>query len=237
MSRRIVDGGTPVTGGVGDARGRLSAEEFQLLFESAPGCYLVLDPGYTIVAVSDAYLRATMTERGLIVGRPLFEVFPDNPGNPEADGVRNLRGSLDRVLERRQADAMPVQKYDIERPAGEGGGFESRYWSPVNSPVLGRNGEVVFVIHRVEDVTELVGMRTGADGTAGPGSGDSSGNPAGPAEQGSPGVSPDRDEMLVDVLQRSRELGLANRKLEDARSATSDFLSRMSHELRTPLTS
>ena len=35
--------------------------DFQLLFESAPGLYLVLAPDLTIVAVSDAYLRATMT--------------------------------------------------------------------------------------------------------------------------------------------------------------------------------
>ncbi len=43
--------------------------------------------------------------------------------------------------------------------------------------------------------------------------------------------------MVIDLLQRSQELAQANRQLEDARSATSGFLSRMSHELRTPLTS
>ena len=43
--------------------------------------------------------------------------------------------------------------------------------------------------------------------------------------------------MVIDILQRSQELAQANRQLEDARSATSEFLSRMSHELRTPLTS
>jgi len=42
------------------------APDFQALFEAAPGSYLVLDPGLRVVAVSDAYLRATMTER---VGR------------------------------------------------------------------------------------------------------------------------------------------------------------------------
>lgn len=63
------------------------APDFKALFESAPGCYLVLAPDLTIVAVNDAYLQATMTEREKILGRRLFEVFPDNPDDPEATGV------------------------------------------------------------------------------------------------------------------------------------------------------
>ncbi len=130
--------------------------DFRILFESVPGLYLVLSPDFTIVAVSDAYLSATMTTRAAIVGRDIFDVFPDNPAEPEATGTRNLRASLVRVLEHRRPDTMAVQKYDIRRPEAEGGGFEERYWSPVNSPVLEKNGAVAYIIHRVEDVTEVV---------------------------------------------------------------------------------
>jgi len=137
----------------------LPLPDFRLLFESAPGLYLVLTPGFKIVAVSDAYLRATMTSRDQILGKGLFEVFPDNPDDPGATGVRNLRASLDRALQTRQPDTMAVQKYDIRRPESEGGGFEERYWSPVNSPVIGSHGEVVNIIHRVEDVTEFVRLK------------------------------------------------------------------------------
>src|SRR4029077_12039216 len=84
--------------------------EFRALFESAPGLYLVLTPDLTIVAVSDAYLRATMTERDKILGRGLFEIFPDNPDEPGATGVSNLRGSLQRVLSDKVPDTMAVQK-------------------------------------------------------------------------------------------------------------------------------
>ena len=90
--------------------------DFRILFQSAPGLYLVLRPDLTIVAVTDAYLRATMTTRDEILGRGLFEVFPDNPGDPNATGVRNLRASLNRVLQNKVADIMAVQKYDIRRP-------------------------------------------------------------------------------------------------------------------------
>ncbi len=128
--------------------------DFRHLFESAPGLYLVLTRDLTIVAVSDAYLRATMTRREEILGRPLFEVFPDNPDDTDATGVSNLRASLRRVLQDRVADEMAIQKYDIRRPEAEGGGFEERYWSPGNSPVLDAEGAVEYIIHRVEDVTE-----------------------------------------------------------------------------------
>ena len=137
----------------------MKAPDFQVLFESAPGLYLVLTPALTIVAVSDAYLKATMTKREEILGRGLFEVFPDNPDDPAATGVRNLRASLDRVLTHRVPDTMAVQKYDIRRPESEGGGFEERYRSPVNSPVLGADGKIAYIIHRVEDVTEFIRLK------------------------------------------------------------------------------
>lgn len=133
--------------------------DFQHLFESAPGLYLVLSPDLTIVGVTDAYARATMQRRDHMIGRALFDVFPDNPDDPSADGVKNLRASLDRVRQLRQSDAMAVQKYDIRRPEAEGGGFEERYWSPVNTPVLDANGEVIYIIHAVEDVTEIARLR------------------------------------------------------------------------------
>ncbi|MBS1654103.1 MAG: PAS domain-containing protein [Bacteroidetes bacterium] len=134
----------------------MGTPNFQLLFESAPGLNLVLFPDWTIAAVSEAYLEATMTTREGIIGRGLFEVFPDNPDDPEADGVENLRASLSYVLQKKQSHTMAVQKYDIRRKDGS---FEERYWSPKNKPVLDASGEVLYIIHRVEDVTEFVRMK------------------------------------------------------------------------------
>lgn len=137
----------------------LPQPDFRALFESTPGLYLVLTPALMIVAVSEAYLRATMTSREEILGRHLFDVFPDNPDDPTATGVSNLSASLTRVLQHRVPDAMAVQKYDIRRPESEEGGFEERYWSPVNSPLLDKSGNVAYIIHRVEDVTEFIRLK------------------------------------------------------------------------------
>jgi PAS domain S-box-containing protein len=135
----------------------LPVPDFRALFEALPGLYLVLlpdEPDYTIVAVNTAYAHATLARPEEIIGRGLFEVFPDNPDDPQATGVRNLQASLQRVLATRAPDTMEVQKYDIRAP-GSKGGFEERYWSPVNSPLLDANGGVRFIVHRVEDITDF----------------------------------------------------------------------------------
>ena len=129
---------------------------FRKIFESAPDLYLLLSPELVIINASNAYLDATITNREAVTGRKIFDVFPDNPDDPNADGVFNLHASLNLVLKNRAAHTMPIQKYDIPRPDGV---FEERFWKPVNSPVLDKQGEVIYIIHRVEDVTEQELMR------------------------------------------------------------------------------
>ncbi|MFD8380330.1 PP2C family protein-serine/threonine phosphatase [Streptomyces sp. NPDC059679] len=125
-----------------------------------------MGPDLVIVAVNQAYLKATRTRREDLLGRHIFDAFPDNPADPNATGTRNLDASLRRVLATGERDSMALQKYDIPVPSGDGesegrgrrdeGRFEERYWSPLNTPVLGPDGSVQLIIHRVEDVTDFV---------------------------------------------------------------------------------
>lgn len=132
--------------------------DFRAIFEAVPDPYLLIaadPPRFTILAASDAYLRATMTKREGpkgIVGLGMFDAFPDPPGAPDATGVRNLRASLERALESRRTDVMELQHYDIRRPDGS---WEERHWAPRNVPVVGPDGGVRCLIHHVEDVTKL----------------------------------------------------------------------------------
>jgi len=170
--------------------------DFRMLFEAAPGLYLVLAPDLRIVGASDAYLHATMTRREAILGRDIFDVFPDNPEDPHATGVDNLRTSLKSVLEFGRTDTMAVQKYDVRRPESQGGGFEERYWSPQNSPVIGPDGKVHFIIHRVEDVTEFVLLKQ--------------------AGREREELSKALQDKEAEVYLRAQELAKANRSLQTA---------------------
>ena len=136
---------------------RAPLPDFRAVFDAVPGLYLILlpdDPTYTIVAVNHAYAEATMTTADDIIGRGLFEFFPDNPNDADASAVKNLLASLRQVLATKVTHTMPAQMYPIRKPEHGGGGFEERYWSPTNTPLLANDGQVQFIIHRVADVAE-----------------------------------------------------------------------------------
>lgn len=127
----------------------------QPIFDNAPHPYMLLDPGpgLCIVDINDAYAEATLISRIDVVGRSLFDVFPDNPDDPLADGVSNLFASLRFVAQTSQPHAMAIQRYDIRDPNGS---FVERHWQPVNTPVCDNEGRLVFILHHVEDVTDGV---------------------------------------------------------------------------------
>jgi len=133
-------------------------ENFLADFDRSPHPYLLLDPGpgLLIVDVNTAYATATFTHRSDIVGRSLFDVFPDNPDHPFADGVSNLYDSLKAVAKTGQPHAMAIQRYDIRDPAGA---FVERHWQPINTPIHDTGGRLVFLLHHVEDVTDQINRR------------------------------------------------------------------------------
>jgi PAS domain S-box-containing protein len=191
--------------------GRHSSPDFQRLFESSPGLYLVLTPEFTIVAVSDTYLRATMTQREEVLGRSIFDVFPDNPHDAQATGVANLRASLERAVQQQTADAMAVQRYDIRRPASQGGEFTERYWSPINCPVVGPDQKTAYIIHQVEDVTEFVRLKQlGAE-----------------QAQLTQKLLSRGEQMEAEIIRRAQEIQVGNQRLRQ----TNEELIRLHGEL------
>jgi serine phosphatase RsbU (regulator of sigma subunit) len=140
--------------------------DFAAVFQALPGMVALLTPELAYADVNEEFVRMSGRTREQLVGKYLFDVFPDNPEDPAASGMRNLAASLHRVLETRERDTMAVQRYDVQS-LEQPGGWEERYWSPINAPVLGPDGEVVLLVHRVEEVTEFVRDRGGRGGTVG----------------------------------------------------------------------
>jgi serine phosphatase RsbU (regulator of sigma subunit) len=137
-----------------------SAIDYAAVFQALPGMVALITPALVYADANDEFLRVSGRRRDQVVGRHLFEVFPDNPENPGANGMRNLEASLRRVMATGERDAMALQRYDVESP-DRPGEWEERYWSPVNAPVRGPDGAVVLLVHRVEEVTELIRARGG----------------------------------------------------------------------------
>ena len=91
---------------------------------------------------------------------------------------------------------MAVQRYDIP-VADQPGVFEERWWSTINTPVLGPGGTVAWIIHRVEDVTAFVHSRR--------------------ARQMPGGQLSEREEaMEAELYARARELQHLNEELRQA---------------------
>jgi len=124
--------------------------EFRALFEQTPALLLVVRsdaPRFTVVAASDAWLRAAATTRDDVLGRSVSELLPREEGAPATEGAAALLASFARVVRERAPDLTT---------AG------SARWRAINAPVLGPDGRVAFVVHRREDVTA-------ADSAAAPG--------------------------------------------------------------------
>jgi hypothetical protein len=134
--------------------GLASAIEGSPWFQAASGPYLLVDTDLRIRGVNPAYERATAHPRSRLIGEQLFDVFPDNPDDPAADGVAKLSGSLELVFRTGVRHWMGVQRYDVP-DLHERGSFVYKVWVPVNSPVKD-GGKTVAALHHVRDVTAVL---------------------------------------------------------------------------------
>ncbi|MDQ8704934.1 SpoIIE family protein phosphatase [Streptomyces sp. LHD-70] len=165
--------------------------DYEAVFQALPSAVALFTTDLVYIDVNEEFLSSLGRTRDQVVGRYLPDAFPDNPEEPAVTGMAKLQASLRWVAATGQRDAMTLHRYDVELP-DRPGVWEERYWSPVNVPVFGPDGKVALLLHREEDITELVRSRSG------------------------PG-SDDRATMLeAELVTRARELQEVNERLRQA---------------------
>jgi len=123
---------------------------FKALFEETHGLILVLNPSFTILAISDAYVEATNTKREDLLGKYFFDVFQDTKNTT---AVAETKASLEYVLKNKKPHQMPMLRMEIKNLAGV---FEEKYWNLINKPILTKDNQVQYIVHIVKDLTEFV---------------------------------------------------------------------------------
>jgi PAS domain S-box-containing protein len=128
--------------------------DYQAVFEATLSPYLLLALDFTIIGANEAYLGATHYERARLLGRNIFDLFSSSSVETTNAFVPHLRLSLERVLREHVTDFMAIHKHAVRCPIT--GMAQERFWSPVNKPVFAADGSLLYIIHRVEDVSEFV---------------------------------------------------------------------------------
>ncbi|MEX1213332.1 MAG: histidine kinase dimerization/phosphoacceptor domain -containing protein [Balneolaceae bacterium] len=139
----------------------MTPNDYQLLFRTSWVPTLILKPDaphFTIVDVNDAYLEATHSQKEDLIGHGLFEAFPDNPAQPESDGVRKLDVSLQEVISHGKPHVMGLVRYDIP-VRNQKGTFETSWWEPRNLPVFDSDGTLAWIQHTVQKVVDQERIR------------------------------------------------------------------------------
>lgn len=124
------------------------APNFRTLFESGAGICVVVEPHapqFTIVAVSNAYTEARKMRREDLLGRGFFESFTDQT-QPDTAWTSEMMTSLEKVARDRVHDVILTTGNEFPRSRAE---CCIRRYS--NSPVLGAEGDLAYIVHRVEE--------------------------------------------------------------------------------------
>lgn len=130
-------------------------------FDASPNPYVLITPDLRIAGLNQAYLDVTHSTRDAIIGQPLFAAFDSGPGEEAPENVRQVRASIEKARDTRQADHLALVKFAIARPNGAGDlVYEDSYWSATHTPILNDAGEVAYILQHTTDITELQRLRT-----------------------------------------------------------------------------
>lgn len=110
-------------------------------------------PKFTILLVSDNYVKISGKSRSDLIGNGVFDVFPPNSAAEGDTGSVNLRDSFEFVIKNKKSHSLDLQRYDVKN---ENGTFTERYWLITNTPVFDDQGNVIQILHSPEEITDKI---------------------------------------------------------------------------------
>lgn len=127
---------------------------FEDLFMSLGTAYIIFanDPDFTIIEENQAHADMSMVNREDVIGKPIFDVYPDTSEEYIKTGRSALLESFKKVIKTGKIDVMPMLKYDIKDREGN---FTHKYWELTHFPIF-EDGKVVAVGQQTKDITEQI---------------------------------------------------------------------------------
>lgn len=145
------------------------AFEYREIFDASPNAYMVVDRELRYVAANPAYLKETGSTLEQLVGKYLFDLFPNDPADPNNLPARMLLRSFERVVETGKRDHLALIPYRVPKEVDGKQVVEERVWSATHVPLLDGDGRVRFVLQHTVDVTDVhraAGGSSTSDGRA-----------------------------------------------------------------------
>lgn len=130
---------------------------FEAILMDAPIPMMVLDRQLKFVMANDAYLAMVSKAKDELIGRYVFDVFPEEP-----DRVEAMVEIFQKVFE----GERPVFK-EIPFTLEVDGKQVEHWWTASHAPVPGADGSIKYLVQYSENVTEQVQLRALKDAMLG----------------------------------------------------------------------
>jgi len=126
--------------------------EMLKVFEGVPSLYLILSKELVILTASNPFLQITAKKREDIQGKYVFDIFPVDENIADSIAIRT---SLNKVIETKLPDQLPIGRYDLPDP-DDNDKIKEHYWHSLNTPVMGPDGEILYIIHSTRELTAQI---------------------------------------------------------------------------------
>lgn len=124
----------------------MSETQYRQLFLALPSPHMILDASMRFLAANDAYLAMVQRRRDQLIGRHVFEAFPDSE-----ERVRAFREAFERTLAG-EVTVVERRPFFVQR-SETGEGTVERWFTCHHVPLRDADGRPCGVVQHSEDVT------------------------------------------------------------------------------------